>query len=180
MTETSYRRKAIKVGSKPFILLLEPLHYCNLDCPLCDRQIFPDVRKNDAGMMSLELYDRILDQVGPYLFQCQLFGQGEPLMNWKLTREIIARTHARNIFTMISTNATLITALKAEELVASDLDHLVVAIDGMTQGPYETYRVGATFRRPRWATHGCRRTCSAAGKPSGHRVAVPDTFAKPS
>jgi sulfatase maturation enzyme AslB (radical SAM superfamily) len=168
-TEISYRRKSLKVGSKPFILLLEPLYYCNLDCPLCDRQIFPDARKNDAGMMSLELYDRILDQVGPYLFQCQIFGQGEPLMNWKLTREIIARTHARHIFTMISTNATLITAQKAEELVASDLDHLVVAIDGVTQGPYETYRVGGNVQA---ALDGLRMVVAARSRRPGSRLAI--------
>lgn len=142
MTEIAYRRKTTDVRSKPFILMLEPLYYCNLACPLCDRQVFPNARKNDAGMLSLKLYDHILDEVGDYLFQCQIFGQGEPMMNWKLTSEIIARTHARKIFTMISTNATLITPKKAEELVASDLDHLVVAIDGITQEPYETYRVG--------------------------------------
>ena len=141
-TEVSYRLRSPVVKSLPYILFLEPLYYCNLDCPLCDRQVYPTARNSDAGKLSLELYDRILDEVGPYLFQCQIFGQGEPLMNWKLTREIVARTHARGIFTMISTNATLITPELADELVVSDLDHLVCAIDGMTQEPYETYRVG--------------------------------------
>jgi hypothetical protein len=120
-------------------------------------------------MLSLELYDRILDQVGPYLFQCQIFGQGEPLMNWKLTREIIARTHARNIFTMISTNATLITPQKAEELVASDLDHLVVAIDGVTQIPYQTYRVGGKVQA---ALDGLRLVVAARSRRPGSRMAI--------
>jgi MoaA/NifB/PqqE/SkfB family radical SAM enzyme len=168
-TEVAYRQKSVNVTSMPFILLLEPLYYCNLECPLCDRQVYPNVRKGDAGMMSLELYDRILDEVGPYLFQCQIFGQGEPLMNWKLTREIIARTHARNIFTMISTNATLITPQKAKELVASDLDHLVVAIDGVTQGPYETYRVGGKVQA---ALDGLRLVVAARSELPGSRMAI--------
>ena len=141
-TELAYRLRSSYVSSRPYILFLEPLYYCNLDCPLCDRQVFPTPRLKDAGKISLELYDRILDEVGPYLFQCQIFGQGEPLMNWKLTREIVARTHARGIFTMLSTNATLITPEMAEDIVASDLDHLVIAIDGMSQEAYEIYRVG--------------------------------------
>lgn len=145
-TELAYRMRWSYVSSRPYILFLEPLYYCNLDCPLCDRQVFPSARYKDAGKLSLELYDRILDEVGPYLFQCQIFGQGEPLMNWKLTKEILARTHARGIFTMLSTNATLITPEMAEDIVASDLDHLVIAIDGMSQDAYATYRVGGKVK----------------------------------
>jgi len=141
-TELSYRLRLQVVKSKPYILFLEPLYYCNLECPLCDRNAFPTARIQDAGKLSLDLYDRILDEVGPYLFQCQIFGQGEPLLNWKLTREIINRSHQRRIFTMLSTNATLITPKIAEELVTSDLDHLVIAIDGISQEVYELYRVG--------------------------------------
>src|ERR1700712_5305243 len=64
-TEWAYRRRVADVRSSPYILFLEPLYYCNLDCPLCDRQIFPDARSgSEAGKLSLELYDRILEEVG--------------------------------------------------------------------------------------------------------------------
>lgn len=141
-TEIAYRRREVIVRSSPYILFLEPLYYCNLACPLCDREVFKAARKDDAGKLSLELYDRILSEVGDFLFQCQIFGQGEPLMNWKLTRQIIDRTRERNIFTLMSTNCTLITAEIADGLATSGLDHLVCAIDGVTQESYETYRVG--------------------------------------
>jgi MoaA/NifB/PqqE/SkfB family radical SAM enzyme len=141
-TELAYRRRTADVRSAPYILFLEPLYYCNLDCPLCDRQVFPDARKNDAGRLTLELYDKILDEVGDYLFQCQIFGQGEPMLDWKLTRAIIEKSHARRIFTLVSTNCTLITPRIAEEVVNCGLDHLVIAIDGLTQESYEVYRTG--------------------------------------
>lgn len=141
-TEIGYRRRDVVMKSKPYILFLEPLYYCNLDCPLCDRQVFPLARKNDAGKLALDLFDRILDEIGDYLFQCQIFGQGEPLMNWKLTRSIIERAHARRIFTQIGTNCTLITPELADQLVTSGLDYIVCAIDGVSQEAYETYRVG--------------------------------------
>jgi sulfatase maturation enzyme AslB (radical SAM superfamily) len=141
-TELAYRMKTSDVKSSPFILFLEPLYYCNLDCPLCDRQAFPDARKNDAGRLSPELYDKILDEVGDYLFQVQIFGQGEPMLDWKLTKQIVDKAHKRRIFTLISTNSTLITPRIAEEVVSCGLDHLVCAIDGITQKSYETYRTG--------------------------------------
>jgi MoaA/NifB/PqqE/SkfB family radical SAM enzyme len=140
-TEWAYRRRSDFVRSYPYILFLEPLYYCNLDCPLCDRQIFPDARKNDAGKLSLELFDRLLDEAGKYLFQCQIFGQGEPLLDWPRTKHIIERCHERRIFTLLSTNCTLVTPKIAQEVVASGLDHLVCAIDGITQESYEKYRV---------------------------------------
>jgi organic radical activating enzyme len=141
-TEMAYRLRTADVRSAPFILFLEPLYYCNLDCPLCDRQAFPHARTNDAGRLSPELYDRILEEVGDYLFQIQIFGQGEPMLDWKLTKQIIQKAHARRIFTLVSTNSTLITPKIAEEVVSCGLDHLVCAIDGITQKSYEVYRTG--------------------------------------
>jgi MoaA/NifB/PqqE/SkfB family radical SAM enzyme len=144
-TELAYRRRAPRVESLPFILFLEPLYYCNLDCPLCDRQVFPEARAKDAGRLTLDLFDRILDEVGDYLFQCQLFGQGEPMLDWDLTRRIIQRCHRRNIFTLVSTNSTLITPQIAEEVVSCGLDYLVCAIDGISQQSYEIYRTGGKY-----------------------------------
>jgi MoaA/NifB/PqqE/SkfB family radical SAM enzyme len=141
-TELAYRRRVVDVRSAPYILLLEPLYYCNLECPLCDRQVFASARDNDAGKLSLDLYDRLLDEIGDYLFQCQIFGQGEPTMNWRLTRQILERTHRRRIYTLLSTNCTLITPQMAEEIVRCGLDYLVCAVDGLTQESYAMYRVG--------------------------------------
>jgi len=141
-TELAYRRLTADVRSSPYILFLEPLYYCNLDCPLCDRQSFPDARKNDAGRLSAELYDKILDEIGDYLFQIQIFGQGEPMLDWDLTKQIIQKAHRRRIFTLVSTNSTLITPRIAEEVVSCGLDHLVCAIDGISQKSYELYRTG--------------------------------------
>ena len=43
---------------------------------------------------------------------------------------------------MLSTNTTLLTEKIAEEVVKTGLDHLVCAIDGVSQRVYEIYRVG--------------------------------------
>jgi MoaA/NifB/PqqE/SkfB family radical SAM enzyme len=142
-TEWAYRRRIADARSMPYILFLEPLYYCNLDCPLCDRQVFPDARPGrEAGKLSMELFDRLLEEAGDYLFQCQIFGQGEPLLDWARTREIIEKCSRRRIFTLLSTNCTLVTPTIAEELVAGGLDHLVCAIDGISQESYERYRTG--------------------------------------
>lgn len=142
-TELAYRRRKVDVRTPPYILMLEPLYYCNLACPLCDRQVFPGVRQGkEAGYLPLEMVDKVLHEIGDYLFQCQIFGQGEPLMHWRLTREIIERFHRRRVFTLLSSNMTLVTEKIAEEAVTSGLDHWVAAIDGVSQEAYEQYRQG--------------------------------------
>ncbi|GAB4376492.1 MAG: hypothetical protein Kow00121_23660 [Elainellaceae cyanobacterium] len=142
-TEFAYRQRIADVQSMPYLINVEPLYYCNLECPLCDRQVFPFARQgNEAGKLSLELWDRILDELGDYLFQCHIFGQGEPLLDWARTREIITRAHQRRIFTLLSTNCTLVTPKIAAEIPATGLDYLVCAIDGIAQESYSRYRVG--------------------------------------
>jgi sulfatase maturation enzyme AslB (radical SAM superfamily) len=154
-TEYAYRRRVDDVKSMPFILFLEPLYYCNLDCPLCDRQIYPDARLGgEAGKLSLEVFDRVLEEAGDYLFQVQIYGQGEPLLDPARTCRIIEKSHRRRIFTLMSTNCTLVKPAVAEAVVANGLDHLVCAIDGITQESYERYRTGGSVEA---ALDGLRR-----------------------
>jgi MoaA/NifB/PqqE/SkfB family radical SAM enzyme len=63
-------------------------------------------------------------------------------LDWRLTRKVIEKSHARRIFTLLRTKCTLITEKMAEEIVSSGLDHIVCAIDGVSQGAYSAYRVG--------------------------------------
>lgn len=161
-TEYAYRRRRAHVGTTPYLLFVEPLYYCNLSCPLCQRQSYGDsegkARERDAGKLSLKTFDRVLDEIGDDLFQCHIFGLGEPLIDWPLTREIVRRAHQKRIFTLVSTNATLITPEMADEIVRSDLDHLVCAIDGISQPSYSAYRVGGQVED---ALRGMRLVCEA-------------------
>lgn len=141
-TEYAYRRRLSYVSSAPYLLFVEPLYYCNLQCPLCCRQTLPEGRKQDGHHLSIDLYDQVLDEIGEYLFQCQIFGLGEPLLDWPLTCTIIERTHQRNIFTLLSTNCTLVTPIIARDIVSCGLDYIVCSIDGVTQDSYGQYRVG--------------------------------------
>ncbi|HZL38026.1 MAG TPA: radical SAM protein [Tepidisphaeraceae bacterium] len=143
-TEWSFRRHTSDVAVRPYMLIVEPLYYCNLRCPLCVRETAPEARhgREQAGRLPLDVYDQVLDEIGKYLFQVQIFGNGEPMLDWPRTQEIIRRAHSRRIFTLLSSNCTLITPKIAEEIVGSDLDYIICGIDGLTQKTYEAYRVG--------------------------------------
>jgi len=146
-TELAYRTRQTAIKTPPYLIFIEPLYYCNLSCPLCQRQSFAGARDEDAGKLPIAIYEKILDEIGDYLFQCHIFGLGEPLLDWPLTRRIIEKAHKKRIFTLVSTNCTLITAKIAREIVSCGLDYLVCAIDGVSQEAYEKYRVGGKVEK---------------------------------
>jgi MoaA/NifB/PqqE/SkfB family radical SAM enzyme len=162
-TEWAYRRKKINVRTHPYVLFIEPLYYCNLHCPLCPRELEPLARqgREQAGRLPLDLIDDIFKELGPDLFQCHIFGNGEPMLDWPRTRYVVEAAHRAKVFTLISTNCTTITPQIADELVTCGLDYLVCAIDGTSQASYEKYRVGGRFDQ---AFEGMRLICAAARK----------------
>src|SRR5665213_2675833 len=70
-TEWLFRRHVSDVTVRPYVMVVEPLYYCNLSCPLCARETAPQARigKEAAGKLPLDLFDQILDEIGPYLYQ---------------------------------------------------------------------------------------------------------------
>lgn len=159
-TEWAYRTRKLDARTPPYVLFIEPLYYCNLDCPLCPRVQQPDARKgkDQAGRLPLDLIDGIFEELGPYLFQCHIFGNGEPMLDWPRTKYIVQTARRKRIFTLISTNCLTITPQIADELVTCGLDYLVFAIDGTSQATYEKYRVGGDYAR---AFEGMRLVCEA-------------------
>src|SRR4051812_27261825 len=146
-TEWAYRRRAIDVKTPPYILFIEPIYYCNLRCPLCPREKHPDARSDDKSRLPLDLLEKIFDEIGDCLFQCQIFGNGEPMLDWPRTKQVVESAHRRRIYTLVSTNCTIMTPKMADEVVTSGLDYLICAIDGTSQDTYEIYRVGGRYEK---------------------------------
>jgi radical SAM protein with 4Fe4S-binding SPASM domain len=97
-------------------------------------------------MMSLELFKKIIDDLGKYLVRIHLYKWGEPFLNNDVY-EMIRYAHNHHIVTYVSTNFTLFSDEAAERLIASGLDEIILSIDGVSQESYEKYRVGGDFRK---------------------------------
>jgi radical SAM protein with 4Fe4S-binding SPASM domain len=80
------------------------------------------------------------------VFYINYYFQGEPFLHPDFL-QLIAVAKRHKIYTATSTNAHFITKQKAEDIVHSGLDRLIISIDGLTQETYENYRIHGTLSR---------------------------------
>lgn len=133
--------KNAKVKGSPVRLVIEPTNYCNLGCPLCPAG--KDNSGHERGMMKLEEFRAMIDEVGDTLYEIDLYNFGESLLN-KDIYAMIACAAQKKIKTNLSTNLNL---GDAEKLVASGLSKLIVSADGASQETYRQYRVYGNFEK---------------------------------
>lgn len=131
------RRRSSHKGY-PFSLSIEPTTACNLGCPECPSGLKQFTRP--TGKLDHKLHRRILDQVKDTVFYINYYFQGEPFLHPEFL-DLIREAKNRKIYTATSTNAHFITREKAEDIIKSGLDRLIISIDGLTQETYENYRV---------------------------------------
>ena len=107
----------------------------------------PDIMERSLGTMSDDLFHKILDEVEFYsqTEPCWFHWFGEPLMHPRLFDQIAyAKSHGvPNLG--ISTNATLLNAERAQALLDSGLDTILIAVDGASKEVYERTRISSTF-----------------------------------
>jgi radical SAM protein with 4Fe4S-binding SPASM domain len=130
----------------PAELQVEVTAACNLRCRMCLVRYQPPVDRV-TGTMSLDDFRRLIDSV-PGLTRVTLQGLGEPLLVPHLDA-MVSFAAARGIAVGFNTNGTLLTAARAERLIAAGLSWLHVSLDGATPATYESIRDGARFSRTR-------------------------------
>jgi radical SAM protein with 4Fe4S-binding SPASM domain len=123
----------------PMSLSIEPTTSCNLRCPECPSGLRSFSRP--TGMLEPEQLDRLLQEIGGHLVYANLYFQGEPYLHPAMDH-LVALCRQHGIYTSTSTNAHFLRPERAEAIVASGLDRLIISIDGMTQETYSSYRVG--------------------------------------
>lgn len=145
LAETERLLKRERVRSRPYLLKIEPSNICNMRCPYCyDGRPAPQPGERGYGRMSLDQFDTLLDEVGPYLFRINLYGFGEPFL-FPETMGMIRSAHRHNIGVAVSSNLQLDKPGLAEEIVASGLETLIVSIHGATKETCATFMGGGNM-----------------------------------
>ena len=133
-----------KLYGYPIKLTIDPINMCNLRCKVCPTgQNMPGRTRTK---MSFELYKKILDEVGPYLIQLNLFNWGEPFMNENIFKMIrYAKKYKINV--LISANINYFNDQICKEIVNSGLDELEISLDGTSQKTASKYQQGINFKK---------------------------------
>lgn len=136
-------KKPIQWGM-PLSMEIEPTTSCNLRCPQCPSGLREFTR--DTGMLDLNLYKKIIDELHPELVWLILYFQGEPFLN-KSFLEFVKYAASKNLYTATSSNAHYFTDEMAKATVESGLDRLIISIDGTNQETYSKYRKGGQLNK---------------------------------
>lgn len=131
------------VRGYPTKLMIEPTSICDLRCPLCPTGSRTLTRTK--GVLSLDLFHALIDELDPYLSTLLLWNYGEPFLNPRIF-DMIAYSHDRGIRTVCSTNGYPLHIRFPENIVnllRCGLDHLIVSVDGAKPETHSTYRIGS-------------------------------------
>ncbi len=141
---TGYLTGQPKLQAYPITLIVENTAKCNFKCPMCPRE-FGYYPPED---FDFELFKEVIDQVKGNTELVFPWGGGEPLMNPEL-HKMVRYCKDQGIYSVVSTNASLLSDDKSRELIRAGLDNLILAFDGTTPEVYETYRIGGDFHQVR-------------------------------
>ena len=134
--------KRIIHWGKPFSISIEPTTSCNLRCPECPSGLRQFSR--NTGMLNLDLYSKVLNEIGDYLMYIILYFQGEPYLNPSFF-EFVKIAKKKRIYTATSTNAHFLNDENSKKTIESGLDRLIISLDGIGQEAYSEYRIGGSY-----------------------------------
>ncbi|MBF0351731.1 MAG: SPASM domain-containing protein [SAR324 cluster bacterium] len=122
------------VNKLPLNYKIEPISVCNLRCPICV-DMTKDIQKN---LMSVSTFKGIIDQI-PERSKIDLFGYGESFLHKEIF-QMIQYAKEKNHHIQVSSNFNLDKKLM-QNIVESEVDSIIISLDGNTQESYQKYRV---------------------------------------
>lgn len=139
-----YKTKKVYLESVPFVVYLDPVNLCSLECPFC-----PTGRKDKGqtkSAMSFEDFKKNLDLVKDYVFAIYLYKWGEPFLNKEIFK-MIDYCHKNRVGVLMHSNLNHYDEEILQKIVLSKIDYLSVSIDGFSQKNYQFYRKKGNFEK---------------------------------
>ena len=127
---------------QPIVFTIEPSSVCQLSCPECLCGQGKIVR--DSTFVDVVLFKKIIHQIKRKSSIVNLFFQGEPFLHPQIF-DLIKVVHDSGLVSVISTNAQGVTNEMVARIINSNLDVLIVSVDGDSQDIFEKYRKGGHF-----------------------------------
>ncbi|HUX94401.1 MAG TPA: radical SAM/SPASM domain-containing protein [Bacteroidales bacterium] len=128
------------VRGMPVSVSTELTNFCNLKCPECSSG--SDQMTRQRGYMDIVLYRKAIDELRPFLYNVNLYFQGEPMMHPLFFSFV---DYCKGIHSTVSTNGHFLSPENSEKIANSGLNRLIVSLDGTDQDCYSKYRIGGNF-----------------------------------
>ena len=142
----SYLKSAVTgipdINGMPVSISTELTNNCNLHCPQCSSG--SGMMRRERGFMELELFKKIMKELSPYLYNVNLFFQGEPMLH-PLFFAFLGNCLIPH--SVVSTNGHFLSMESSEKIVRTGLNKLIISLDGMDQETYSAYRVNGSVNR---------------------------------
>ena len=132
------------VWGMPVSYSIEPTNHCNLKCPECPSGLGELTRP--LGLLSVNDFTGIINQIKDTGFYIQLFFQGEPYINKNLP-EMVRYAQSKGVYVSISTNGHFINDKTIGKIIENAPDKLIFSMDGLDEESYRDYRVGGSFKK---------------------------------
>lgn len=139
------RRWVYALKGLPAHIQIEITNRCNLSCPYCAAS--RDIMKDNYYDMNFKEFKKIIDDLAlknKYYPSLQLAFRGEPFLN-KDASMMIEYATMRNFYVTVSTNGLLLNKELNNDLIDSQLDYVVISLDGARKETYEKNRAGGRF-----------------------------------
>ncbi len=135
-----------KLDNYPPCVQIEPTSICNYRCVFCYQTdpLLTQGRHGHMGMMDLDTFKNIIDQIEENVEAVTLASRGEPLM----AKEIIPMLEylsGKFLGLKINTNASFITEKKAHAILAAEPNTLVFSADASDKELYSKLRVNGNL-----------------------------------
>lgn len=132
----------------PPCLQIEPASVCNFKCVFCyqaDRS-FSASNKGYMGMMDLDLFKNVIDEVEGNIESITLASRGEPTLNRSIDK-MLEYCNDKFLGMKINTNASLLTDKMIHTILSNDVQTVAFSIDAADKELYEKLRVNGKFER---------------------------------
>ncbi|MFC2162168.1 radical SAM protein [Candidatus Altiarchaeota archaeon] len=142
-----YALYTLKSGKPPIYpdrLYIEATNTCNLNCIMCPKG--RGEMERGEGIMSLDLFKSIMDEMGPHVKAVVLHIWGEPFLDPHIF-EKIRYAKKYGVKTELSTNVMLMDEQVVDQVFESGLDVIYLCMDGVTKETYEKYRCGGNYEQ---------------------------------
>lgn len=127
----------------PWVLQFFPIYACNFSCEYCHFSIEKSKRcfVSDRIAMGMDLYRKCIEDIARFpqkVKTLRFVGMGEPLLH-KDIAEMLSYAVRRGVADRVEmlTNASLLTHEKADAIIASGLDRLVISLQGVSAERYK-------------------------------------------